>query len=348
MTSPPAPARTTTTGAPGGTVTPGNNMPKVNLAKIPKGVEGSAENLVHGTDEAPAPTAADDIGAFRTVCAFSHMNRDDPLVFPGQPDMAHLHSFFGNTLTDASTTGPDKLRVPGARSTCRGGTANLSAYWLPSLIDTRDGTPLRPVDGMDVYYKSGYNGVRPEGIRLIPKGLHLLGGSAASTSDPGGTTGQWGCSAETEYHYHGGIPPCPGGQKVSMEVRFPQCLQVDGSGRPLLDSPDHRSHAAYGQDPKGCPATHPYAIPAITFVVDWQVPAGTDSSVLRLSSDMYAGGPGGFSRHGDYIEGWDDVVRDQFVRNCSSQHVDCHSSLLGRGASGKLEEVGMDERHGVV
>jgi hypothetical protein len=201
---------------------------------------------------------------------------------------------------------------------------------------------------MDVYYKSGYGGVAPEQIRLIPKGLHLLGGNASATSDQGGATGQWGCSAEAEYHYHAAIPPCPAGGKVSMEVRFPQCLQVDGAGRPLLDSADHRSHAAYAEPPRGCPASHPYGIPAITYVVDWVVPAGTDSTRLRLSSDGYGGGPGGFSRHGDYLEGWDDTVRDQFVRNCSSQHVDCHSSLLGRGASGAYEEIATDERSGVT
>jgi hypothetical protein len=192
---------------------------------------------------------------------------------------------------------------------------------------------------MDVYYKSGYGGVAPGQVRPVPKGLHLLGGNAMATTDQGRAAGQWGCSADATYRYKRRHPALPAGARVTMEVDFPQCLAVDGSGRPLIDSADHRSHAAYPDPPRGCPASHPYAIPAITFVVDWVVPAGTDSSGLRLSSDHYAGGAGGFSRHGDYIEGWDDAVRDQFVRNCSSQPLDCHSNLLGRGPSGGYEEI---------
>jgi hypothetical protein len=322
-------------------------MPAVDLSRIPAGIAGSPVSQVHPTGEAPAPSG-DGIGAFRSVCGYSHMNRDDPLLAPNQPGVSHLHSFFGNTLASASTTSPATLRVPGARGTCRGGTANLSAYWVPSLIDTRTGTPLRPTDDMDVYYKSGYGGVAPGQVRLIPKGLRLIGGDAMATTDQGRARGQWGCSAETSYRYHADIPACPGGAKVGMEVDFPQCLAVDGAGRPLIDSPDHRSHAAYPDPPRGCPASHPYPIPAITFVVDWVVPAGADSSVLRLASDHYAGGAGGLSRHGDYIEGWDDAVRDQFVRNCSSQPVDCHSSLLGRGPSGGYEEIYADGRYGQV
>jgi hypothetical protein len=314
-------------------------MPAVDLSRIPAGVAGAAEHRVHATTEAPAPSG-DGIGAFRSVCGYSHMNLDDPLVAPGRAGGSpHLHTYFGNSVANASTTSPATLRVPGARGTCRGGTANLSAYWVPSLVDTRDGTPLRPTDDMDVYYKSGYGGVAPAQIRPVPKGLHLIGGDAAATGDQGRATGQWGCSAETAYRYHDAIPPCPAGGRVTMEVDFPQCLAVDGAGRPLTDSADHRSHAAYPDPPRGCPAGHPYAIPAITFVVDWVVPAGTDSTALRLASDHYAGGPGGRSRHGDYIEGWDDAVRDQFVRNCSSLPLDCHSSLLGRGPGGGYQEI---------
>jgi hypothetical protein len=238
--------------------------------------------------------------------------------------------------------------VPAARGTCRGGTANLSAYWVPTLVDTRDGTPLRPTDDMDVYYKSGYQGVTPEQIRPIPKGLRMIAGNPHATSGQGRQVGQWGCSAETSYRFHDAIPPCPAGAKVGMEVDFPQCIQVDAGGRPLIDSADHRSHLAFATPGRGCPATHPYAIPAVTYIVDWVVPAGTDSSTLRLSSDGYTGGPGGYSRHADYIEGWDDRVRDQFVRNCSAQHVDCHSHLLGRGPSGAYEEVFGERRYGQV
>jgi hypothetical protein len=317
--------------------------PVIDATKIPAGTIGSPERQVAATSEAPAPSS-DGIGAFRSRCAYSHMNFDDAIVFPNQPGRSHLHMYFGNTLANAGTTSPSTLRVPNARSTCRGGTANLSAYWTPALIDTRNGTPLRPTDEMDVYYKSGYGGVRPEQVRSIPKGLKLLAGIATSTRGQGRQVGQWGCSAESEYHFHDSIPACPAGAQLTMEVGFPQCLQVDAAGRPLVDSADHRSHAAYPDG--GCPTSHPYAIPQVTFVVKWKIPAGANSSQLRLSSDMYSGGPGGYSLHGDYLEGWDDPVRDQFVANCSSKRLDCHSNLLGVGPDGRYQTLTWAAKYG--
>src|SRR5919201_4749448 len=35
-------------------------------------------------------------------CGFSHDAPDDPIVHPGQPGASHLHSFIGNTTTDAA------------------------------------------------------------------------------------------------------------------------------------------------------------------------------------------------------------------------------------------------------
>ena len=51
-------------------------------SKIPSGAAGSSSLLIRGTNEQPA--ASDGTGSFRTECAYSHMNNDDPLVFPGQ------------------------------------------------------------------------------------------------------------------------------------------------------------------------------------------------------------------------------------------------------------------------
>src|SRR5262245_53339915 len=106
-------------------------------AALPDGEPGSDHPEIGRTSERPG--ASDGVGAFRTVCDFSHMNYDDPIVFPGQPGKAHLHAHFGNTLTDADTTA-ENLRNSG-NSTCRGGTANRTAYWVPAVID-RNGKPV--------------------------------------------------------------------------------------------------------------------------------------------------------------------------------------------------------------
>ena len=64
------------------------------------------------------------------------MSFDDPIVFPGQPGRSHLHTFFGNTGANADSTA-ESIRGTG-NSTCRGGIANRSSYWVPTLIDIRD------------------------------------------------------------------------------------------------------------------------------------------------------------------------------------------------------------------
>src|SRR6188508_1321649 len=56
------------------------------------------------------------LGAFHADCSASHVAPDDPIVFPGQPGMSHLHEFFGNRQTRASTTAKALRRQVG--TTC--------------------------------------------------------------------------------------------------------------------------------------------------------------------------------------------------------------------------------------
>ena len=61
-------------------------MPTVNAARIPAPNPGSAiEQVGPNTDN---PRNIDGAGVFRTTCDFSHMNFDDPIVYPGQPGQA--------------------------------------------------------------------------------------------------------------------------------------------------------------------------------------------------------------------------------------------------------------------
>ncbi len=116
-----------------------------------------------------------DIGAFRTVCDFSHMAFDDPIVYPGQAGRSHLHAFFGNSGTDANSTA-ESIAGSG-NSTCRGGTINRTAYWAPAVIDTRDGTPVKP-DVLIAYYKTGYRGIAPAAVQPMPAGLRMIAGDS--------------------------------------------------------------------------------------------------------------------------------------------------------------------------
>jgi hypothetical protein len=290
--------------------------PHVNLAAIPLGNLGVSVVQIAPTSEQPLPY---EIGAFRTSCSFSHMNNDDPIVYPGQPGKAHLHAYFGNTGTNAMSTA-QSLRTTG-NSTCRGGIANRSAYWVPALIEP-DGTPVKPKSAQ-IYYKTGYEGVQPNQVRVFPRGLRMIAGNAKATG-PGQRRSGWNC--ETYGGRFNAIPDCQAGDSVIMVVQFPQCW----NGRDL-DSANHQSHMAYPEN-GGCPSTHPIAIPEITFNIYYAVPAGKRSASWRLSSDMYSAlQPGGYSAHADWFEGWDPAIAAAFVKNCDQASRDCHSHLLGDG-----------------
>jgi len=288
---------------------------RINTALIPLGNAGSSKELVQPTTELPTPI---DGGAFRTVCKYSHMASDDPIVFPNQPGMSHLHTFFGNTGTNASSTASSLLTT--GNSTCRGGTVNRTAYWVPSMIDTRTGAPLKPSDS-HFYYKNGVKEIKPSSVRLMPDGLRMIAGDPKNAEPVG----------PFYYNCKGGgnvkeIPNCPVGVDLYQNITFPQCW--DGVN---LDSPDHKSHMAYHT--KGvCPTTHPVILPEVTFRIVYAVTEANAPRAWRLSSDTYDRRlPAGYSSHGDWFNGWKRDVSDSWTKNCIAASKDCHSHLIGDG-----------------
>jgi Domain of unknown function (DUF1996) len=272
--------------------------------------------------ERPSP---DGTGNFRTDCKFSHMNYDDPIVYPGQPGAAHLHTYFGNTEANAASTGASLLAS--GNSTCDGGTLNRTAYWLPSIMGAT-GQPMAPIANM-VYYKQGYQGLtRDQIVSSLPNGLELVAGDPKATADAGDKrVVHWSCSTLSWRGRQGSIPECPAGETIKAEINFPQCW--DGKN---LSSADHTSHMAYGVWQVGCPATHPVGIPAIAFNVQWEVPPGGTTG-WRLSSDMYPGGAGGYSLHADMIMAWDPATSSTWLKNCVKDNADCHVNQISDTAA---------------
>jgi hypothetical protein len=293
--------------------------PYIDRSKIPTGSNGSAVDKLTPTSERPGRNN-ENVGAFRSVCAFSHMNFDDPMVYPNQPGAAHLHAYFGNTGINAASN-EQSIRTTG-NSTCRGGTINRSAYWVPAMIDTRTGAPVKP-ESSHFYYKTGYSGIANSVVRELPQGLRMIAGSAKS-STPQPRSGRFKCvNAGT---YGSSIQNCPLGDELWQEVFFPQCW--DGRN---LDSPDHQSHMAYLENAR-CPASHPVVLPEISFNIVYKIREANAPQRWRLSSDMYpATSPGGYSNHGDWFNGWKKDISDTFVRSCIQPGLDCHSHLIGDG-----------------
>jgi hypothetical protein len=298
-------------------------MPIVDASKLPARATGSSTLDVMQTGEQPSPF--DGSGAFRTVCKPSHMAFDDPIVKPGQPGASHLHAFFGNTGANANTT--SATLANSGNSTCRGGIANRSGYWVPAVIDTRTNAPMQPTES-HFYYKTGYNpGIRPADVQVPPQGLRMIAGDAMAGSDIG-QHHYFQCESADWTSRQKTIPNCAIGDNVVMAITFPQCW--DGVN---LDSPDHKSHMAYPRDGAGCPSTHPRALPEISYHIRIPVTVTETGRYWRLASDNYPSsqGAGGYSAHADWWNGWQPVIIDRFVRNCDQAARDCHSHLLGEG-----------------
>ncbi len=223
-------------------------------------------------------------GIFRINCDFSHSSYNDPIVYPGHVDAAHLHRFYSNTQVDAFTT-MESLYAQG-ESSCQGNKLNLSAYWVPALLapafnqatGTRqtdaNGDPawkvVPAVVGNDdeahevFYYSAGVDDLDaiqplPAGIRLIAGTPMTMPGSQQSTSIVRWHCQSWESSDATNPRFSATIPECFEPDRVRMDIFFPSCW--DGVN---LDSSDHRSHMAYPVSAGGvtsCPSTH--AVPVL-------------------------------------------------------------------------------------
>jgi hypothetical protein len=248
------------------------------------------------------------------------MNFDDPIVFPGRPGASHLHTFFGNTGTDASST-YESLRNTG-NGTCDGGIANRSAYWVPSLLDA-GGAPVVPTWSFQ-YYKSGQRSVAAASVNHLPDGLRIIAGDPKASSAQSPEIMAWWCGSSPGASAPS-IPNCRAGDSLILGVTFPQCW--DGVH---VDSADHRSHMAYPTYGVGCPADHPVAVPVLTIHAEWLVPAAGFTGA-RLSSDMHSPGPGGLSGHADFFEGWNPAIRNTFTDRCVRAAMNCEVRALGDG-----------------
>jgi Domain of unknown function (DUF1996) len=295
----------------------GGSYPTVDLASIPLGYEGTSTLIIKSTTDYGTSS---DIGAFRIPCVFSHMAFNDPIVYPGQPGKSHLHTFFGNTNLNAFSTAESIASLN--NSTCAGGSANHSSYWVPTIIDTLTGKPIAPTGAL-WYYKTGYDGVLPKDVKPFPAGLRMITGDMnATTTQP--DIVRFDCSAAQLRS--GVIPNCPAGTQLDFTISFPRCW--DGVN---LDSPNHKSHMAFGTG-KGCPSTHPVALPLLSLNIHYDVKQTGETLNWRFSSD-HNGMPSGYSAHADFFEGWTKDVADTFVKNCLNASKDCHGYLLGNGTT---------------
>jgi hypothetical protein len=245
---------------------------------------------------------------FQANCTMNHSSQSDPIVYPKQAGVSHMHTFMGATTTDPNST---------TASLFAGGTSCLvdgdhSAYWVPALYN---GTQLITggTDTETIYYKSGITDYRT--VRAFPNGLRFVVGSPMDTEDQfknlTGTVNGFECGDIDKVY---DIPPaCPAGTDLNVRLQAPSCW--DGVH---LDVPDHKSNMAYPvyQDYRWvCPPDHPVAVPMLEFKMHFKVSG--DMSQVHFASGR------GFSYHYDFFASWDHDLLSRLVTHCINGGLQC-------------------------
>jgi hypothetical protein len=247
-------------------------------------------------------------GSFGVACALSHVAPDDPIVMPGMAGMAHLHAFFGNTSTSASSRRDSMLT---AGTTCSD-AADTAAVWVPvAVVDDQVVVPQRE--------KTYYFRASPT-VETVPADLRAIGGDQHATH-PGAPGVTWDCGIGTPRTTHPyDCAPYAGGSirvdGIVARVDLPTCW--NGS----TDAPDHRSNLV--SPVRGhCPADHPRAIPRVSIRVHYGIwdpcggaaPCGPDDASAANVSMQLSSGPY-YTMHADFWNTWQQDALDGLVARC--------------------------------
>lgn len=239
---------------------------------------------------------------FTSVCAFSHAATDDPIVMEDMPGMSHIHNFFGNVTTNASSTVES---LSSGTTTCSR-PQDKAAYWVPQLYV--DGVPATPA-GINAYYRTGRRD--PASIRPFPLGLKIVAGNSMATGPQSPRVTTFGCRGTNGVGASASaVPTCATGrgQGLTMSIHFPDCW----NGKDL-DSADHKSHMAYSV--RGvCPTGYPVPVPALTVHVKYDVAGGPGVSL--------ATGPF-YTAHADFFNAWEPAALSNLVTKCINAQVKC-------------------------
>lgn len=276
---------------------------------------------------------SDPEGRFRVECEFSHFSYDDPIVYPGKPEQAHLHMYFGNTHANAFSNFDTIMNSGGG--TCNGHELNRTAYWAPAMLDGK-GNVLVPRRIL-VYYKSfnaavGKTQVYPDNMQIV---------ADSSINNRASDIASYQC----ENHYGGGdnqkqdtMPNCIGGTSadggqmlLEMNIKFNQCWNgLDPSNyKANLTAPLYHWYSGT------CPASHSKIFPNLEYRIFYDIKPGENTSQWYISSDVdRATGTvnpvRGSTVHADWFGGWNKEINKMWIDNCvNTRGVDCSDGYLG-------------------
>lgn len=273
-----------------------------------------------------SPGDADSV-FWQMLCPVDHFGPNDPIVFPDEPGRSHMHSFYGNTSTNAGSTAASLMAVP---SSCgrNMATSDHSAYWIPSLYKKNaDGSftlVKDPNQLIFVYYRRP-GGSRGPKVQPFPPGLAMVAGNARATSPQSLGVVDFDCGGGGQEYTS--IPQCPNGSSTSLhgDIEFPSCW--DGT---QLDSPDHMSNMAYANPDTGaCPADHPVSLPEVDLSIDYNVAGGAQQ--YELSSQLSSPSHSRYTMHGDFFAAWDPQVQNALVAACLNAGQACLNTYRDGG-----------------
>lgn len=272
-------------------------------------------------------------GQFRTSCEFSHFAYDDPILYPNQPGVSHLHMFWGNTDVNAYST-YDTL-IDSGSSTCNGQELNRTGYWAPAIFDG-DGH-VRIPERIVVYYK-GYglaNGnaeTYPAGAAMVVDDkIHRTPWDSGGTAGPGTGEASFMCSNQwrgNRVNLSSVIPFCDGSSEggfprttLEMHIKFPNCWNGEDPS-----NPDNWLLAAEGGWFYSF-CNELATFPNIEYIIVYPLDVGETTDGWFLASDVNPitferGGQAGSTVHADWWGGWNPAVNEMWIDNCVNYSTD--------------------------
>ncbi|OBR12811.1 Secreted protein [Colletotrichum higginsianum IMI 349063] len=224
----------------------------------------------------------------------------DPIVFPGQYDKSHLHSFFGSDAVTVNTKTSAELQKG---CTNAENPNDLSVYWIPTPLYTTDGgktyEPM-PVSRFSAYYNLGET---PAEV-AIPQDVQMVAGDAnaqTKSAMPAEAQAEWFCeNGGGESLDANGFPSSTCGTHLQQLLYFPQCVNTE-----TLET-------AY-KDRRGgsCPSGMK-SMPQLRFSIRYDLRKVLPKGWSGTAPFKLACGPAWCS-HGDFINGWTKEAAENMV-----------------------------------
>ncbi|EXF77884.1 hypothetical protein COL5a_001647 [Colletotrichum fioriniae] len=259
----------------------------------------------------------------------------DPIVYPGQYDKSHLHSFFGSDAVTINTKTSAELQKG---CTNAENPNDLSVYWIPTPLYTTDGgktyEPM-PLSRFSAYYNLG----ETEAEVAIPQNLQMVAGKATATTEGdmiADAQSSWACEngggGSTDAN---GFPSSTCGTHLQQLLYFPQCVNTE-----TLET-------AYKTKRGGSCPSGMKSMPQLRFSIRYDLRKVLPNGWSGTAPFKLACGPAWCS-HGDFINGWTtEAATNMLATTKEKQKFSSVNGALGTYNSGPTcKATDADPSHG--